>query len=208
MTEPRIPPKIEIPEVTPSTAELLVSALIGCELGVVDEEDVEVDVDVVIGDAESVVVADAEAVGVAVLDEDAFAVKVDDAEAVDKAVAEACVESVVVAEVDADADDVDDLVEEAVAVPVAVPEAEGAAQLRATMPASPGNPSWLQPQFCGAAPPSPGFEDANDAPAGPPVAKICDDPAATLHDNPGPGIASAPPLLGLPRPPAPPPLPL
>ena len=88
MTDPMMPPKIELPEVTPMTEELAASALIGCELGVVEGVDVEVVVAVAVGD--DVAVADAEAVGVAVLEDVAIAEKVDedDAEAVGVAVAE------------------------------------------------------------------------------------------------------------------------
>jgi len=83
-----MPPKIEMPEVTPITEELAANALIGCELGVVEGEDVEVVV--AVADADDVAVADAEEVGVTVLEDVAIAEKVaeDDAEAVGVAVAE------------------------------------------------------------------------------------------------------------------------
>ncbi len=72
------------------TEELAANALIGCELGVVEGEDVEVVVAVVVADADDVAVADAEEVGVTVLEDVAIAEKVaeDDAEAVGVAVAE------------------------------------------------------------------------------------------------------------------------
>lgn len=47
MTDPKIPPKTATPAVTPMTVELAAIAFIGCVLGVVDEEGVEVVVDVV-----------------------------------------------------------------------------------------------------------------------------------------------------------------